>query len=187
MRLCSVLEEMRAVRKITQQKIADDCKKTQREISFIENGRRHIGPELLSLLVDYYQREKEISAEEWGKIFECLITETITGYADKLKINDFSQRRTIVDGSYSCSINTTIPGNRYFLWEMHLSENLIAKGMVEDTVSLIRRVVALSPERKQLISAILDNFVDDRPGAVPDGRMLLVQPKNSSSVEQVRT
>jgi transcriptional regulator with XRE-family HTH domain len=147
-----VFEELRRSRKLTQLEVADRLGTSQREISFIENGKRGLKPQVFHDFMECLSKERFISAAEWTQVYISTVLDSLTlvlsGETPTITTQEDS------DESFG-SVLMQLPDDRLFMVEVMAMPRDADIQLAKRSAGILRSILALPPKSREVIVGLL--------------------------------
>jgi len=155
-RTLTTLVSMRKKRKMMQSVLCGLVNMSQREISFIENGRRRLSLGMIGAYLSALQKSEPISDIEWNNFIRAFISDTIYKWAEETPLDlciDFTGS-SITLGGETIPVNINFPNYPHLYKDEYLS--VIAKvfNSNRETRELLLEILN-SDKRKSLLKSIV--------------------------------
>lgn len=149
-----VIEELRRSRSLTQLAVADYLGTTQRELSFIENGKRGLKPKVFHKLMECLNSKQPISPSEWTKIFTSMILDSLTSILSSMGEGPTINFQEEPNQSYG-NILIQLLDDRLFMVEMLAIPKNADPQLTKQSAKILNLILSLHPKNREIIAKLL--------------------------------
>ena len=149
-----VIEELRRSRSLTQLEVADYLGTTQRELSFIENGKRGLKSEVFHKLMECLNSKRPISSSEWTKIFTSMILDSLMPILSSMREGPTINSQEEPNQSYG-NILVQLPDDKLFMVEMLAVPKNADPQLTKQSAKILSSILSLHPKNREIIMKLL--------------------------------